>query len=170
MEFLTERLYIRPFLQDDREGMINLLTDETVKQTYMLPDFASRADAGKLFDRLYGLSRMDGRFASAICMGGNCIGMVNDTEISGDTIELGYAILPIYHNRGYCTEMLRGAIHYLHCHGFSKVLTAAFESNKASLRVMEKCGMRRLEKTEEVCYRGATYRCIYCCAEREGSV
>ena len=63
--------------------------------------------------------------------------------------------------------MLRGAIEYLHMHGFSKVLTAAFECNGASLRVMEKCGMTKILYTEEITYRGQTHRCIYYCAERE---
>lgn len=166
MEFTTPRLYIRPLLPSDQEAMLELLTDEIVKRTYMLPDFESRQAAQPLFHRLLDLSQDDCRYVSAITLDGVCIGLINDTEIAGDAIELGYAILPRYHNRGYATEMLRGAIAYLHSQGFSRVLTAAFESNKASLRVMEKCGMQRLEGDEEVFYRGMTHPCIYYCAER----
>ena len=167
MEFITENLCIRPFLQEDRDAMVALLMDKVVAKTYMLPDFSCTAEAEKLFDRLMELSAREDRFVCAICRDGQCIGMVNDTEIKDDAIELGYAILPQYHNRGYCTEMLRGAIDYLHRHGFSKVLTAAFECNPASLRVMEKCGMARMLETEEITYRGQTHRCIYYCAARE---
>lgn len=167
MEFYTENLHIRPFLPSDLEPMLDLLTDDVVKQTYILPDYPDREAAKPLFQRLLSLSNESDRYVSAICLDGNCIGMVNDTEIKGDAVELGYAILPAFHNRGYCTEMLRGAIDYLHIHGFSKVLTAAFESNKASLRVMEKCGMVRMPETEELTYRGKTHRCIYYCAARE---
>ena len=149
MEYTTKDLHIRPFLPGDREAMAALLMDKIVAKTYMLPDFACAAEAEKMFDRLMELSAR------------------NDTEIKDDAIELGYAILPQYHNRGYCTQMLRGAIEYLHMHGFSKVLTAAFECNGASLRVMEKCGMTKILYTEEITYRGQTHRCIYYCAERE---
>ena len=167
MEYTTKDLHIRPFLPGDREAMAALLMDKIVAKTYMLPDFACAAEAEKMFDRLMALSARNDRFICAICLNGQCIGMVNDTEIKDDSIELGYAILPQYHNRGYCTQMLRGAIEYLHMHGFSKVLTAAFECNGASLRVMEKCGMTKILYTEEITYRGQTHRCIYYCAERE---
>lgn len=150
--------------------MLDLFTDETVKKTYMLPDYPNREAAQPLFDRLLALSQDDCRYVSAITLDGVCIGLVNDTEIAVDAIELGYAILPRYYNLGYCTEMLRGAIDYLHSHGFTKVLTSAFETNRASLRVMEKCGMQRLEGREEVFYRGVTHPCIYYCAERKESV
>ena len=166
MEYTTKDLHIRPFLPGDREAMAALLMDKIVAKTYMLPDFACAAEAEKMFDRLMELSARNDRFICAICLNGQCIGMVNDTEIKDDSIELGYAILPQYHNRGYCTQMLRGAIEYLHMHGFAKVLTAAFEANQASLRVMEKCGMTRTGETEEIIYRGQTHRCIYYCAER----
>jgi RimJ/RimL family protein N-acetyltransferase len=141
-----------------------------VKQTYILPDYPNRDDAKPLFERLLSLSHEPDRYVAAICLDGSCIGMVNDTEIKGDSVEMGYAILPAFHNRGYCTEMLRGAIGYLHSHGFSRVLTAAFESNKASLRVMEKCGMTLLPETEDLTYRGVTHRCIYYCAAREDNL
>lgn len=170
MEFHTERLHIRPFLPGDQAQMLDLLTDDTVKQTYILPDYPDREAAKPLFGRLFDLSQDDCRYVSAITLDGVCIGLVNDTEIAGESIEMGYAILPQYHNRGYCTEMLQGAIDYLHRCGFSKVLTAAFESNHASLRVMQKCGMVRLDETEELTYRGKTHRCIYYCAERKESV
>ena len=43
---------LRPFTDDDAEAVIDLLMDHRVKQTYMLPDFATRAAAKPLFDRL----------------------------------------------------------------------------------------------------------------------
>ena len=168
MEYLTKDLCIRPFQPDDREEMVALLMNETIAKTYMLPDFSSREEAEKLFAHLMEISVRKDRFVAAISLDGQCIGMVNDTEINGDAIELGYAILPAYHNRGYCTQVLQGAISFLHACGFDKVLAAAFESNEASLRVMEKCGMKKLEKTEELTYRGRTHRCVYYCAAREG--
>ena len=83
MEYTTKDLQIRPFLPGDREAMAALLTDKIVAKTYMLPDFACAAEAEKMFDRLMELSARNDRFICAICLNGQCIGMVNDTEIKG---------------------------------------------------------------------------------------
>lgn len=170
MEFCTKNLYIRPFVQADEVPMLDLLTDETVKKTYILPDFATRDDAKPLFHRLREMSEDDTRYVAAICLNGVCIGIVNDTRIEDGTVELGYAILPLYHSRGYATEMLRGAITYLFANGYRRVVASAFEENAASLRVMEKCGMKRLPDREELYYRGKIHRCIFCCAINEKAV
>ena len=76
-------------------------------------------------------------------------------------IEVGYALLPAYHNRGFATEALVGAIEYLRGCGFSRILAGAFAENAASLRVMEKAGMVRIDKTDAIDYRGHMHTCIY---------
>ena len=161
MRYRTQRLEIRPFVERDREKMTDLFLDPTVKKTYMLPDFASREEAGKLFQRLLDLSQKEDRYVAAICLDGVCIGILNETEISGESIELGYALLSRHHNKGYCTEALAGAIQWLQDRGFREVVTGAFEENLASIRVMEKCAMERLDKTDEIEYRGKVHRCVY---------
>ena len=45
--------------------------------------------------------------------------------------------------------------------GCREILCGAFEENAASLRVMEKAGMQKLDKTEEIDYRGRLHRCVY---------
>ena len=87
--------------------------------------------------------------------------MMNDVETKGTQIEMGYAFLPAYYNKGYATESFRGAIAYLLEHGFETVVAGAFSHNAASLRVMEKCGMKKQDYTDEVEYRGVTHTCIY---------
>lgn len=161
MRYRTQRLEMRPFEEKDRENMIDLFMDCVVKQTYMLPDFVSREAAGKLFDRLLDLSQKEDRYVAAICLDGVCIGILSETEISGESIELGYALLPQYQNCGYCTEALAGAIQWLQDRGVREVVAGAFEENLASIRVMEKCGMERLDKTDEIEYRGKVHRCVY---------
>ena len=52
----TPRLELREITDADSERLIDLFTDETVKQTYMLPDFESREDAARLFSRIRDLS------------------------------------------------------------------------------------------------------------------
>jgi len=161
VRFQTDRLEVRPFMACDRDNVINLFMDPVVKQTYMLPDFSAREEAGKLFERLMDLSQKEGRYVAGICLEDQCIGILNETEVSGESIELGYAMLPEYHNCGYCTEALAGAIEWLLERGFRGVVTGAFEENLASTRVMEKCGMERLEKQDEIEYRGKVHSCVY---------
>lgn len=161
MEFITKRLTVRPIRAEDGAQLGKLLTDETVGKTYMLPEFGSSEEVVAFCGRLTELSARQDRYISAICLDGQLIGMVNDTFIAGDTIELGYAILPEYHNQGYGTEMLRGAIYFLLERGFSEIVTGAFAENRASIRIMEKSGMQLQQQRDTVQYRGKTYECIY---------
>lgn len=161
MYFKTKRLEVRSLSDADREAVIDLLTDDTVKQTYMVPDFRSREDAAKLFQRLRDLSLREGRYVAGIYLDGAFIGLLNETEVSGSSIELGYAILPRFHNHGYGTEALTGAIACLFEHGFDRVVAGAFEENRASIRIMVKSGMTKQEKQDEIEYRGKVHRCVY---------
>ena len=87
--------------------------------------------------------------------------LVNDTKICGKTIEVGYALHPDYHGRGFATESLGAVIPYLFAEGFDQVLAGAFETNTASMRVMEKSGLSRTKMTSEIEYRGKTHKCVY---------
>ena len=167
MRFNTTRLEIGPIGQADREAVLDLLTDKTVAKTYMLPDYQSRIEAEPLFQRLVLLSGDESRYVAGVYLDGTFIGMMNDVEIKGTQIEMGYAYLPAYYNRGYATEAFRGAISYLLDHGFTTVVAGAFSENPASLRVMEKCGMVKQDYTDEIEYRGNTHTCIYYAAKKE---
>jgi ribosomal-protein-alanine N-acetyltransferase len=141
--------------------MIELLTDKTVAQTYMLPDFPDQKAAVALFERLRQLSHAEDRFVYGIFTEDTLVGFLNDVEILEDSVELGYAILPRQQNNGYATQALAAAIEVLFQLGYAAVHTGAFEENIPSIRVMEKCGMTRLEKVEDIDYRGKTHRCIF---------
>ena len=166
MYIKTERLELKPICREGVQSLADLLMDDIVKQTYMVPDFASREDALKLADRIRGLSEDPCRYVVGIYLGNQLIGMMNDTEREGDRVEMGYALLPRFHNQGYCTEAMKAMIAYLLNHGFSQVEAGAFEGNAASLQVMAKSGMTRIEKQDMIEYRGKTHRCIYYLAER----
>ena len=161
MYIKTERLELKPITDKDCDNVIAILTDDVVKQTYMVPDFESREAAEKLFIRLRDLSHSDDFYQVGIFLNDELIGIANEVEREGDSIELGYAILPEYHNQGYGTEMLKALTAQMHAEGFSKVVTGAFEENLSSIRVMEKCGMQKIEKTDEIEYRGKVHICVY---------
>lgn len=152
---------LRPISVDSIENCILLLTDDQVKMTYMLPDFSSEEEAYKLFTRLRELSNRDDRFVRGIYFGDTMIGIINDTEINGTELELGWAIHPDYQNKGYGTVAVKLAISELFAKGFTCITAGAFSGNTPSIRVMEKCGMRVMDKTEQVSYRGEVHICVF---------
>lgn len=161
MYIKTERLELKPLLDSDRDNMIALLTNSEIKKTYMLPDFENEEQAEKLFLRLKEGSLAEKVYQVGIFLNGEVIGYANEVERDGDAIELGYMIHPNYHNKGYGTEMLKAMIDEMFAGGFKKVLAGAFEENPASMRIMEKSGMTRIEKTDEIEYRGKVHKCVY---------
>lgn len=161
MNIKTKRLEIKPICLEDKEEVLDLLTDKTVAKTYMLPQFDDRAAAEPLFLRLVELSRVEDRYVGGVYLEGRFIGMINKTDLQQNRIEMGYAFLPDYYNHGYATETFKAVIGYLFSCGFESVLASAFEGNAASLRVMEKCAMVKQPYQEQVEYRGVTHTCIY---------
>ena len=157
----TKRLTLKPFAQNDAGSALDLLTNDVIKNTYMLPDFEKREDALSLFQGLMKLSLDESHYVRGIYLGEHLIGYLNDVEIENASIELGYLIHPDFHSCGYMTEALCGAIEDLFRRGYREVIAGAFEENKASLRVMMKAGMSRLEKQDEIDYCGKIHRCIY---------
>ena len=161
MKIVTERLEIRRFEDEDIRILCSILTNEHIAQTYLLPDFKDEAAVYALAKRLQILSMTDGRYVAGIYRNRNLIGMINDVEIHGEKIEMGYTIHPDYWNQGYATEAFRGVIGYLFENGFTEVYTGAFESNLPSIRVMEKSGMKRMNSKASIEYRGNIHHCVY---------
>lgn len=161
MEFQTNRLTVHPMSLADKEDILDLVTNEIVSKTYMFPAFESREAAEPLFQRLVKLCEDENRYVAGVYLDGRFIGMMNGVDIKDTQIEMGYAYLPAYYNQGYATEAFAGAISYLFEHGFETVLAGAFAENPASMRVMEKCGMEKIDFTEEIEYRGKSHHCVY---------
>ena len=154
-------LKLRPFLPTDQASILETVTSTKVNQTYMLPDFEKQEDAIPLFERLSKLSHDSARFVRCIDVAGRAVGFLNDVCSEDGKIELGYVVHPEFWGRGYCTEGLKAAMEILFAKGFREVICGAFAHNKASLRVMEKAGMVKLDFTEAIEYRGEIYNCVY---------
>lgn len=127
----------------------------------MLPDFENREAAAPLFVRLMEMSREAGKYVRAIADSEDLVGFVNHTDIQGKKIELGYVIHPLFQGKGHMTQALKLAMVELFSKGYSEIITGAFSTNFASIRVMEKCGMERLPRTDEIEYRGIVHSCVY---------
>jgi RimJ/RimL family protein N-acetyltransferase len=160
-ELKTPRLSLGEIRECDFDALMAIFKSDVVKATYMVPDLETREAEIKLFERLKDLSLREDRYVFGILLDGKLIGLLNDTEICGKTIEVGYALHPDYHGRGFATEALGAVIPYLFAERFDQILAGAFETNTASMRVMEKCGMKRTKMTSETEYRGKTHKCVY---------
>lgn len=165
----TKRLVLRSFRESDREQGIRLLRNGEISKTFMLPDFENDAAAELVFRHLLKQSQQENHFVRAICLGDRVIGFLNDVEIVGGTIELGYVIHPDYQGRGYATEALTASIWELFRLGYSAVRAGYFAENTASGRVMEKSGMHPIPKVDTIEYRGKTHRCLYYEVKKEES-
>lgn len=164
---LAERLKLERIDEQNQNEMLELLTNDQIKKTYMLPDFRSKEKLMNLFHSFIELSKDTKRFVRGIYLHDKLIGFINDVEIKDDRIELGYVIHPDYWNQGYASEALASSIQHLLKQGFKKIITGAFEENKASQRVMEKCGMVKTDLIEKVEYRNQIHRCIMYIYESE---
>lgn len=154
-------IQLKPFKAEDVENAVQLLTDEKVKETYMLPDFDTKEKVVALFEILKDLSYKEDRFVRGVYLNDELIGIINDVGIEGAKLEIGYAICSLYHNLGFGTEMLKIALKQLIEKGFVEVKAGAFVENPASTRIMEKAGMTRIDFSDEVEYRGKVHKCIY---------
>ena len=152
---------LRILTDADEAALLDLLTSDRIKQTYMLPDFDRREDAIPLARRLTQLSREDHRYLRGMEQDGILVGYLNEVEVQGDSVELGYLVHPDHWNKGFATAALKLAIEDQFRRGFREVICGAFESNPTSLRVMKKAGMALLERVDEIEYRGKTHRCLY---------
>lgn len=157
----TERLALDVIREVDFDDLITVFKDATVSKTYMVPSFRSVEDEKRLFATLLSLSSHQDRYVYGIFLANRLIGIINDTEINGKEIEMGYALNSEFHSNGYMTEALGALIGHLFEEGFVEVICGAFDHNASSIRVMEKCGMTKMSKTDEIEYRGNVYRCIY---------
>lgn len=163
---ITPRLILkRMTCQDVVEG-VRIYRDARVNKTYMFPDLTEDA-AKKLHDRLCLLSSDDRRYIRGIYLNNRMVGFINDPEITDTCIELGWVVAPEYQNRGIATEAVTHAIKDLFHRGYQEVTAGAFEENPASIRVMVKSGMKLIDRTEEIEYRGKTHRCVFYVIRRQ---
>ena len=157
----TERLILRPYSDNDKDDMIDLLTNSTIKKTFMIPNLETEYERVQMFNKIKNFSLSDEHYERGIFLNDVLIGFINDVEVSDDKIELGYVINPKYHNCGYATEALKGVISDLFKKGFGEIITGAFENNTPSIKVMLKCGMNQINKQDDIEYQGEIHHCVY---------
>ncbi|MBR3298660.1 MAG: GNAT family N-acetyltransferase [Clostridia bacterium] len=164
----TERLILRPLEERDRESFIRMAKDARVNSTYMIPELETEALAHAFFEHMREFTENASRFVYGIALkNGEIIGFINDCELDGTRAELGYFIGTEHWNRGYASEALFSAIAALFEMGYTYLKAGHFEENAASRRVMEKCGMKRIDHEEELEYKGRMHHCLFMAIEKQ---
>ena len=157
----TKRLELKNLRENDLNRMHILFNDKLIKATYMIKDFSCGEEEQKFFHKLIEVSSKEDRFVYGIYLKDELIGFLNDCCIIGDEIELGYFIDPMHWNKGYASEALTAAIDTLFNLGYQKVIAGYFEENGASLHVMLKSKMLKVDKEEIIEYKSVKHRCLY---------
>ena len=161
MRIQTERLLLKEITEKDFSSLFDLMTNEEVKKTYLVPDFDNENAFMKTFLHLQKLSKDENSHTAGIFLGNELIGLFHKVGTVGDRVEVGYAIHPRFQNQGYATEVLEAGIRYFFEKGFCEVYAGAFKTTPASLRVMEKAGMQKTKMKASVRYRGEMHSCVY---------
>ena len=66
-------------------------------------------------------------------------------------VEIGYSVLPAYQRRGYAGEAARALVRWAFAQpGVRRVIAECHEDNVASIRVLEKLGMRRIGQDRDM--------------------
>jgi RimJ/RimL family protein N-acetyltransferase len=146
----TDRLRLRYFTADDVDTLVELDSDPEVMRyiTYGAPTPRS-AYAETYLPRWFSIYETEpghGYFAAELREGGTFLGWfhLRDDRIEPEYLELGYRLRRAAWGHGYATE---GALALLR-HGFvtlgvERISARTLETNVASQRVMQKCGLRR---------------------------
>ena len=160
----TERLTLKPYSAQDADELLDILTLPDFTDTFIVPKMESRRCLEELVQKLISFSQVedDKHLEYGIYLNGKIIGFINDCGIEDDEIEIGYVVHPRYQGCGYATEAVHAVITELREMGFRKITAGYFAENTASLRVMEKYGMRQTDETEEEEYHGRKHICKYC--------
>jgi len=150
IQLITERLIIRDPLLTDIDSWHRLLSD--VETMYYLQDILthtleeSRQNLEIAVEESKSKNRKKYFFAIENKETGVFIGSIGYTvtEVTpvGKLVEAGYFILPEFHGKGYITEAFKTVIMFaFEDNGVYRISTGCLAENRASERVMQKCGL-----------------------------
>jgi RimJ/RimL family protein N-acetyltransferase len=146
----TERLALRPFEEGDLGGLYAMQSNAEVAR-WLYDEPRTLEETRALLERKVAaveFSTEDEWVSAAVieCEGGQLVGDValHWESAQHKTGELGFIFDPAYQGRGYATEAARAFLAFgFEGMGFHRVIGRAEARNTASIRVLEKLGMRR---------------------------
>ena len=146
----TERLIVRDPLPADMDGWHRLLSDP--KAMYYLPELMTRSldESRENLEAAIAESQNPNRTKYFLAIEKKDTGAytgsigytVTRTTPLGKLVCMGYFILPEYHGQGIAAEALRGVLRFaFEENDVFRVEAGCITDNRASERVMQKCGM-----------------------------
>ena len=149
----TERLFLRFMSVNDTHAIfVNINNDKEVLQYFI--DKYLEDEKEMTLDRTvkFCLDNQRYMFAIELKETHEVIGMILQCSTPDryfNSSEIGYAIGKKYWNNGYATEAMRAMIDFVFSLGVNKIIASHIIDNRASKRVIEKCGLiyegRRIE-------------------------
>jgi len=154
----TDRLILRPFRREDLDAHAATLGDEEVMR-HIGGKPASRQETWTKILRYAGLWALlgYGYWALEDRATGGFVGELGFADFKRDggppsfenTPEIGWALAPHAHGKGYATEAVQAAVAWADAHfGTLRTVCMVSPANPASIRVAEKCGYREFARTE----------------------
>ena len=143
MKIETERLIISEFTMDMAEAVHRNSLDADNRR--FVPDevFETVEEAADTIAFLMGVyASGDGPLVYPVLTKNNiCVGYVQAIPLDDDTWEIGFHIGGTYTNQGYATEAVKAFLPVIMPKlGISRILGICLAENKASVKVMERCG------------------------------
>ena len=129
----TKQLRIYPATQAQMKAFIAAETDAELKKAYteMLDGCLRNPNQWEWY-AMWMIEQRDGTHIGDLCFKG--LG-------ANGAVEIGYGILEEYQGRGYATEAVCAAVNWaLQQPGVTRVEAETEQNNRASKRVLEKCG------------------------------
>jgi RimJ/RimL family protein N-acetyltransferase len=146
----TERLLLRPFQAGDLEALHAIHSDPEVVR-YLRQDVRTMDEVRMLLERRVrgGALTREGDGLAAAVIRADTGALIGDVSLHWASRvdrqgELGFVFHPSVHRRGYATEASRPILDFAFGElGLHRVSATAEERNLASIRVLEKLGLRR---------------------------
>ena len=146
MKIETERLVITEFTMDMAQAVHENSLDEDNRR--FVPDevFETPEEAADTVEFLMGVYKSGGGplVYPVLLKDGTYIGYVQAVPFDDGTWEVGYHIGGSYTGNGYATEAVKAFLPVILPQlGISRIAGICLAENKASVKVMERCGFRK---------------------------
>ena len=134
LEIKTKRMTLRPMPDSEIEALMERIDDDELRAAYgEMLDGCKREPENRIWYTPWKMTLKDSQeFIGDLCFKG---------PVKNHSVEIGYGIQPEYEGRGYTTEALQALTKW--AFGQKDVVFVEAETapdNKASQRVLEKCG------------------------------
>lgn len=141
----TDRLRHRAFVVDDAAAVLALNGDPLVMRYTGEPMMESLEEARQAIAGYPDFDKVGfGRWACVLKSSGSVIGFCGLKYLPEfDEVDIGYRLLPQHWGRGLATEACSASIEFaFQTLGLQRVIGLVLPENAASIRVLEKVGMR----------------------------